>query len=99
MRLISMPRLRQDTNRYPDVKKQIENWCDVVKKANWQNLEQVRKNYREAESVGNFTVFNLKGNHYRLIVGINYETQTIYYKYFLTHSEYDKERWKNDPYF
>jgi mRNA interferase HigB len=99
MRLISMPRLRQDTNRYPDVKKQIEHWYDVVKKANWQNLEQVRANYREAEAVGNFTVFNLKGNHYRLIVGINYETQTIYYKYFLTHSEYDKERWKNDPYF
>ena len=69
------------------------------KKKLGQNLEQVRKNYREAESVGNFTVFNLKGNHYRLIVGINYETQTIYYKYFLTHSEYDKERWKNDPYF
>jgi mRNA interferase HigB len=99
MRLISMPRLRQDASRYPDVKKQIENWYDVVKKANWQNLEQVRKNYREAEAVGNFTIFNLKGNHYRLIVGINYENETIYYKYFLTHSEYDKERWKNDPYF
>jgi mRNA interferase HigB len=99
MKLISISSLRQDTSPYPDVKKQIENWCNVVKKANWQNLEQVRKNYREAESVGNFTVFNLKGNHYRLIVGINYETQTIYYKYFLTHSEYDKERWKNDHYF
>jgi mRNA interferase HigB len=99
MKLISISSLPQDASRYPDVKKQIENWCDVVKKANWQNLEQVRVNYREAESVGNFTVFNLKGNHYRLIVGINYETQTIYYKYFLTHSEYDKERWKNDPYF
>jgi len=99
MRLISVSRLRQETGRYPDVKKQIEHWYDVVKKANWQNLEQVRKNYREAESVGNFTFFNLKGNHYRLIVGINYETQTIYYKYFLTHSEYDKERWKNDHYF
>lgn len=99
MRLISISSLHQDTSRYPDVKKQIENWYDVVKKANWQNLEQVRKNYREAEAVGNFTVFNLKGNHYRLIVGIDYEIQTIYYKYFLTHSEYDKGRWKNDPYF
>jgi mRNA interferase HigB len=99
MRLISVSRLCQDTSRYPDVKKQIENWYDVVKKANWKNLEQVRENYREAEAVGNFTVFNIKGNHYRLIVGINYETQTIYYKYFLTHSEYDKGRWKNDPYF
>jgi mRNA interferase HigB len=99
MRFLSISRLRQETGRYPDVKKQIENWYDVVKKANWQNLEQVRKNYREAEAVGKFTVFNLKGNHYRLIVDIDYEFQTILYKYFLTHAEYDKGRWKNDPYF
>ena len=24
---------------------------------------------------------------------------TIYYKYLLTHAEYDKDKWKNDPYF
>jgi mRNA interferase HigB len=44
-------------------------------------------------------VFNLKGNRYRLIVSIDYERQVIYVKYVLTHGEYDKERWKNDPYF
>ena len=56
----------------------------------WKNLEQVRQIYRNAEAVGNFTVFNIKGNKYRLIVGIDYETQTVYYKYLLTHSEYNK---------
>jgi mRNA interferase HigB len=59
----------------------------------------VRQNYPEAEAVGNFTVFNIKGNNYRLIVGMDYETQTVYYKYFLTHAEYDKDDWKNNPYF
>jgi mRNA interferase HigB len=34
-----------------------------------------------------------------LIVGIDYENQVVYYKYLLTHAEYDKDRWKNDPYF
>lgn len=33
-----------------------------------------------------------------MIVGIDYENQTIYYKYFLTHAEYDKGKWKNDSY-
>jgi len=34
-------------------------------------------------------------------MGIDYESQTIFYKYkyFLTHSEYDKDKWKNAPYF
>ena len=59
----------------------------------------VQASYLNAEAVGNFTVFNIKGNHYRLIVDIVYPTQRIYIKYVLTHAEYDKDRWKNDPYF
>lgn len=99
MHLISIRNLRGDTARHPDVKKQVNDWYTTVSKANWKNLEDVRQIYRDAEAVGNFTVFNIKGNDYRLIVGIDYENQTVYYKYFLTHAEYDKDRWKNDPYF
>jgi HigB_toxin, RelE-like toxic component of a toxin-antitoxin system len=55
--------------------------------------------FRASEAVGNFTVFNIKGNKYRLIVSIDYERQLIYIKYIFTHAEYDKENWKNGPYF
>lgn len=99
MHLISIRTLRDDAAMYPDAKKQIDSWYATVKNAEWDNLENVRKIYRDAEAVGNFTVFNIKGNAYRLIVGIDYESQTVYYKYFLTHAEYDKDKWKNDPYF
>ncbi|MCC3412952.1 MAG: type II toxin-antitoxin system HigB family toxin [Microcoleus sp. PH2017_29_MFU_D_A] len=99
MHLISIRTLRDDAAMYPDVKKPIDSWYATVKKVECQNLDDLRKIYRDAEAVGNFTVFNIKGNEYRLIVGIDYESQTVYYKYFLTHAEYDKNKWKNDPYF
>ncbi|MEA5549700.1 type II toxin-antitoxin system HigB family toxin [Anabaena cylindrica UHCC 0172] len=99
MHLMSIRSLREDAAKYPDIKKQIDSWYATVKKFEWQNLEDVRKIYRNAEAVGNFTVFNIKGNDYRLIVGINYETQNVYYKYLLTHAEYNKDKWKNDDYF
>jgi mRNA interferase HigB len=99
MHLITIRNLREDSAKYPDVKKQIDDWYANIKQAEWQNLEDVRKIYRDAEAVGNFTVFNIKGNDYRLIVGINYTKQTVYYKFFLTHAEYDKDKWKNDDYF
>lgn len=99
MHLISIRNLRLDANKFPDATKQIEDWYTTVKKAEWSNLEDVRTIYRDAEAVGNFTIFNIKGNAYRLIVGIDYENQVVYYKYFLTHAEYDKNKWKNDPYF
>lgn len=65
----------------------------------WANLVEVQAVYPKTEAVGNFTVFNIKGNKYRLIVSINYEKQIIYIKYILTHAEYNKETWKNDYYF
>lgn len=99
MHLIAISKLREDISAYPDATIPIESWYNIIKKVSWKNLEEVRKTYRSAEAVGNFTVFNIKGNRYRLIVGIEYQTQTIYYKYFLTHAEYDKNYWKNDPYY
>jgi mRNA interferase HigB len=99
MHLISIRNLRLDSSRYSDTQTVIEEWYKVVKSAAWQNLEEVKQIYRDTEAVGNFTVFNIKGNRYRLIVDINYVNQTIYYKYFLTHAEYDKDSWKNDDYF
>jgi mRNA interferase HigB len=45
-------------------------WNDIVKGAEWQSSIDVQTIYRDAEAVGNFTVFNIKGNKYRLIVSI-----------------------------
>jgi putative transcriptional regulator len=39
-------------------------------------------------------IFNIGGNKYRLIVRLVFRSQRIYIKEFLTHAEYDKERWK-----
>ena len=97
MRLIAIRNLRNEACQYSDAKKAVETWYLVLKNAAWSNLEDVREVYRDAEAVGNFTVFNIKGNNYRLIVGINYVKQRVYFKYFLTHAEYNKDYWKNDP--
>ncbi|CCQ50385.1 type II toxin-antitoxin system HigB family toxin [Crocosphaera watsonii WH 8501] len=99
MHLISAGKLKQVASKYPDVTKTIKAFCQTIKKAQWKNLIELQQVYREAEAVGNFTVLNLKGNKYRLILDIDYEEQVAYFKYFLTHAEYDKEKWKNDPYF
>jgi mRNA interferase HigB len=40
------------------------------------------------------TVFNVKGNEYRLLTNVNYDRQAVLVLELLTHAEYDKERWK-----
>ena len=40
------------------------------------------------------TVFNIGGNKYRLITRIRYDYQLLNIRGVLTHSEYDKQKWK-----
>ena len=99
MHVISYRRLREFTNKHADSRISLENWYKIASQAIWYNLVEVQTVFPQAEAVGNFTVFNIKGNSYRLITSIDYQKRLIYIKYVLTHAEYDKEQWKNDPYF
>ena len=91
--------MREFWVQHPDSEAPLNDWYNFTSKAKWSNLLDVQKRHPKAEAVGNFTVFNIKGNNYRLIVDIRYSRQTIFIKYILTHAEYDKERWKDDLYF
>lgn len=99
MHIISRKRLLEASQVYPNLETPLDNWYRVAKSSSWGDINEVRQVYPSADAVGNFTVFNIKGNEYRLIVDIVYATQRIYIKYVLTHAEYDKDKWKNDPYF
>lgn len=99
MHIISRKVLRDFCTQHPDAENALYSWYSVASKAQWRNLVEVQATYPHAEAVKNFTVFNIKGNKYRLIVDIIYPSQRIYIKYVLTHAEYSKDRWKNDPYF
>ncbi|GCL43393.1 MAG: type II toxin-antitoxin system HigB family toxin [Dolichospermum sp.] len=99
MHVISRKKLRDFCQEHANSCEILDDWYITASKADWRNLVQVQSVYPKAEAVGNFTVFNIKGNKYRLISSINYDKQVIYIKYVLTHAEYDKDYWKNDPYF
>jgi mRNA interferase HigB len=63
--------------------------------ATWHNLAEVRATFRHVDSVITRTIFNIKGNDYRLITKIDYAYQKVFIKYVLSHPEYDKGKWKD----
>ncbi|HLP90395.1 MAG TPA: type II toxin-antitoxin system HigB family toxin [Nostocaceae cyanobacterium] len=99
MRLIKRQNVIEDSKRFSeDIQKAVKAWCNIVKQAEWQHLEDIRQTYdRSVDQVERFLVFNLKS--YRLIVGFNFSAKIIYYKYLLTHDEYELGKWKDDPHF
>jgi mRNA interferase HigB len=99
MHIISNKKLKEFAQLHPDAATPLDNWYKVASSAQWKNLAQIRQILSSTDAVGKFTVFNIKGNDYRLITSIDYQRQIIYIKYVLTHAEYDKEKWKDDPYY
>lgn len=96
MHIISRKALRVFWEKHPDAKGPLQDWYRVAGKATWNNLSEVRKSYPHADMVGTCTVFNIKGNDYRLITWIAYSSQRIFIRHVLTHAEYDKGGWKSD---
>jgi mRNA interferase HigB len=95
VRIIAKSRLMAQAAVHGDCIKQVTDWYNIARKATWRSLSEVRQTFRHADLVGDKTVFNIKGNDYRLIVHIRYDTGIIYIKHLLTHVEYDKGTWKS----
>jgi mRNA interferase HigB len=92
--IISRKRLKEAVVRHPELEPALEAWFRIAKKALWQSLTDVRKTFASADAVEKWTVFNIKGNKYRLITEINYRFRRIYIRHVVTHAQYDQEKWK-----
>ena len=99
MHIVSRKKLLEFAKIHADAADSLDAWYRVAKSAEWVNLVNVRETYPAADIVGNFTIFNIKGNDYCLITSIIYVTQRIYIKYVLNHAGYDNDKWKNGPYY
>lgn len=94
MHIISRKRLKEAALRHRDLEAALDAWFRIAKRASWQSLAEARRTFSNADSVGKWTVFNIKGNKYRLVAEINYRFQRLYIRHVLTHSEYSQEKWK-----
>lgn len=99
MRITQGSRLAEFAAKHADATAPLTAWANTVERAAWHSLMEVRKTYRHADAVrvesGKvITVFNIKGNHYRLLTAVDYQLQIVNILWLLTHAEYDKDQWK-----
>jgi len=97
--VISRKALREFWESHATARTGLLLWYQRVTEADVQTLNDLRQIFPSADRVGNFTVFNISGNNFRLITYVDYTYQLIFIRAVLTHAEYDKENWKNDDWF
>lgn len=94
VRVIGKRGLFELASKFADAGSALQVWMESARQARWSSLEDVRKTFPATDMVGRLAIFNIKGNHYRLIVRMEFRARRIYVKEFLTHAEYDKGAWK-----
>ena len=94
MHVISNKRLVAFAVSYPDASVPLQTWRKLMEAGEYKGIQDLRNTFGSVDIVNDKYVFDIRGNHYRLITGISFEKQVCYIKAVLTHIDYDKGDWK-----
>ena len=91
MRIISRRILREFWEKHPDAGIPLQTWFHDLERATWNTPADIKTVYQNVSFVANNrVVFNIKGNHYRLVVVVVYRHAVVYIRFVGTHDEYDQ---------
>lgn len=92
MRVISNKALIRFASAHPDAATPLQAWRKIVESGSFHNHAALKRAFNAADKVGNFHVFDIGGNKYRVIASIHFNRQMLFVRHVFTHKEYD--RWK-----
>lgn len=96
MHVISLKTLREFYEKHAPAKPYVTSWFKTVRKAEWSNINDVRRDYPSAELVvDGKVVFNIKANDYRLVALVGFRTKKVFVLWIGTHADYDKIKIKD----
>lgn len=91
VRVFNRATVRRYAEEHADVREQLQAWFHEAESASWTCPSDIKARYRSADFVGkDRIVFNIKGNHYRLVAMVNYGGKAVFIRFIGTHHEYDQ---------
>ena len=94
MRIVNWGKAKQFVTRFPRAEAPLNHWKRAVKDGRWKNFVEITQSFNSADQVGEYTVFDIGGNNFRLIAIIIFRCETVYIRHVLTHAEYEKGKWR-----
>lgn len=92
MNILNLGDIKRFARRHPLSRVPLARWQQITEAAVWLNILDVQRDFKSAEDVKGYGVFNIHGNAYRLISVIRYDRQAVIVHEVMTHSDYD--RWQ-----
>lgn len=97
MHVISKKKLRDFWERHASSKSALEEWFKVLRNTRYSMWAELKRTFGDkVDKVGKYIVFDVGGNKCRVITVIHFNRAKVYIREVLTHSEYDREKWKDE---
>jgi mRNA interferase HigB len=93
MRIIAKSRLRKYWETLGNEQSQtyLNEWYHFCEAQKWASPQELKNTLGNASLVANNrVVFNVKGNDYRVVCGMDYPRKAMFIKFVGTHKEYDQ---------
>ena len=91
MRVCSKKTITEYGKANAQAREELAIWFAQVEYAQWANLNELKQDMPATDYIAdNRYVFNIKGNHYRLIAMIFFPTKQVYIRGIYTHAQYSK---------
>ncbi len=90
MRVILKKKLRDYYTNNPQAKLPLVNWYYKIYSQDIRNISELKNIFNSVDPAHGYTIFDIGGNHYRLITAIHYNRQRCYIRTIWTHAEYSK---------
>lgn len=95
MHIISKAVLKQFSTLHPEAEEKLNAWFKALEHNSAKSFTELKQTFQTADYVPKkYTIFNVGGNAYRVVVVIHYNAQRAYIRGVFTHAEYDK--WTKD---
>lgn len=92
MLIVGLKKLEIFAKKHTDTKTALKRWVASVQEASWKTPHDIKERFRSADFLSdNRVIFNIKGNHYRLVVKVRYVDDVVRIDWVGTHAEYSKK--------
>ena len=76
--------------RHADAAMPLASWRKIFENTDFADINAIRAVLPTADFVDPYTIFNIKGNNYRLVVAVHYDKKRMFIRFVGTHSEYNR---------
>jgi len=90
VRVISNRTLLAFAEAHPEAGASLQVWRKAIETRDFAHFAELKRAFNSVDKVGEFHVFDIGGNKWRVITFMHFTAKVCYIKHIFTHTQYDR---------